>query len=77
LPGERSPAEAKGVALTPLKRTIDEAGLHYGCVDVQCNREARTATITVRAPESVTEHTLENVTAAVRNGGAANGERAG
>jgi benzoyl-CoA-dihydrodiol lyase len=47
-----------------LKRTIDEAGLHYGCVDVQCNREARTATITVRAPESVTEHTLENVTAA-------------
>jgi benzoyl-CoA-dihydrodiol lyase len=58
------PAEAKGVALTPLKRTIDEAGLHYGCVDVQCNREARTATITVRAPESVTEHTLENVTAA-------------
>jgi benzoyl-CoA-dihydrodiol lyase len=61
------PAEAKGVALTPLKRTIDEAGLHYGYVDVQCNREARTARITVRAPESVTEHNLEKVIAAGAN----------
>src|SRR6202521_2283736 len=42
------PTGAKGVALMPLKRTINEAGLHYGYVDVQCNREARTATITVR-----------------------------
>jgi len=58
------PAEAKGVALTPLKRTIDERGLHYGFVDVQWNREARTATITVRAPESVTEDSLEKVIAA-------------
>ena len=61
------PAGAKGVALTPLKRTIDEAGLHYGYVDVQCNREARTATITVRAPESVTGDTLEKVIAAGAN----------
>src|SRR5881296_3278360 len=29
------PAGANGVALTPLKRTVDEAGLHYGYVDVQ------------------------------------------
>ncbi len=61
------PAGAKGVALTPLKRTIDDAGLHYGYVDVQCNREARTATITVRAPESVTGDTLEKVIAAGAN----------
>ena len=61
------PAGAKGVALTPLKRTIDEAGLHYGYVDVQCNREARTATITVRTPDSVTEDTLEKVIAAGAN----------
>src|SRR5260370_41366683 len=46
------PAGVKGVALAPLKRTIDEAGLHYGYVDVQWNREARTATLTVRAPQS-------------------------
>src|SRR5438094_2379862 len=57
------PAGAKGVALTPLKRTIDEAGVHYEYVEVQCNREARTATITVRAPESIAEGTLEKVIA--------------
>src|SRR6266576_337097 len=57
------PAGAKGVALTPLKRTIDERGLHYGFVDVEWNREARTATTTVRAPESVTEDSLEKVIA--------------
>jgi len=34
LPGRATPAEARGVALTPLKRTIDEVGLHYGHVDV-------------------------------------------
>ena len=32
-----------------------------------CNREARTATITVRAPESATEDTLEKVIAAGAN----------
>jgi len=61
---ERSPFRAKGVALTPLKRTIDEAGLHYTYVDVRWNREARTATITVRAPETVKEDSLEKVIAA-------------
>ncbi|MGC1619823.1 MAG: 2,3-epoxybenzoyl-CoA dihydrolase [Candidatus Acidiferrum sp.] len=47
------PANAKGVALTPVKRTVDEAGLHYEFVDAQLNREARSVTLTVRAPESV------------------------
>ena len=61
------PAGANGVALTPLKRTVDEAGLHYGYVDVQCNREARTATLTVRAPESVTDLTFEKVIGAGAN----------
>jgi benzoyl-CoA-dihydrodiol lyase len=58
------PLKAKGVGLTPLKRSADEAGLHYDYVEVQSNREARTATITVRAPESVTEERLEKVLAA-------------
>jgi benzoyl-CoA-dihydrodiol lyase len=58
------PLNAKGVALTPLNRTVDAAGLHYQYVDVQCNREARTATLTVRSPESVTEHTVEKALAA-------------
>jgi benzoyl-CoA-dihydrodiol lyase len=58
------PANAKGVALSPLKRTADDAGLHYEFVDVQWNREARTVTITVRAPESVSEDTVGKAVAA-------------
>src|SRR5258706_4355700 len=61
------PTNAKGVTLTPIERTVDEAGLHYKFVDVQYNREARTATITVRAPETATDNTLENVLAAGAN----------
>jgi len=58
------PLNSKGVALTPLKRTLDAAGLHYEYVVVQCNREARTATLTIRAPESVPADSLEKVLAA-------------
>jgi benzoyl-CoA-dihydrodiol lyase len=65
--GSDRPAQAKGVALTPLKRTNDSAGLHYEYVDVQYNREARTAIITVLAPESISEDGLERVTAAGAN----------
>jgi len=54
------PSNTKGVSLAPLQRTADDAGLHYEFVDVQLNREARTATITVRAPGSVVEYTLES-----------------
>ena len=61
------PGEAKGVALTPLKRTANESGLHYEYVDVQCNRGARTATINVRAPESVAQDSLEKALAAGAN----------
>ena len=58
------PADAKGAALTPLKRTADETGLHYEFVDVQCNRAARTATITVRGPKTICEQTVEKALAA-------------
>jgi benzoyl-CoA-dihydrodiol lyase len=68
LAGESNrPVGAMGVALIPLNRTLDEAGLHYGLVDVQCDRQARTATITVRAPELVTENCLEKAIAAGAN----------
>jgi benzoyl-CoA-dihydrodiol lyase len=53
------PAIARGVALTPLARDIDDTGRHYTYVDAQVNREARTVTLTVRAPESVPNFTLE------------------
>jgi benzoyl-CoA-dihydrodiol lyase len=58
------PQDARGVSLTPLKRTSDDAGLHYEHVDVQLNRAARTATITVHAPKSFSQDTLEKALAA-------------
>jgi benzoyl-CoA-dihydrodiol lyase len=44
------PAGARGVQLTPLARQIDERGYHYSTVDVQIDRAARTATVTIQAP---------------------------
>ena len=58
------PADEKGVTLTPLERTINDAGLHYKYVDAQLNREERTVTLTVRAPEIATETTVEQARAA-------------
>jgi benzoyl-CoA-dihydrodiol lyase len=61
------PADAKGAALTAIERTVDEAGLHYEYVDVKVNREARTVTLTVRAPESVPAYTIESAEGAGAN----------
>ena len=44
------PQGAKGVPLTPLKRTIDAAGYHYEFVDVRIDKTGRSATLTVSAP---------------------------
>jgi benzoyl-CoA-dihydrodiol lyase len=44
------PGEEKGVELVPLSRTIDATGYYYSTVDVQIDRNARTATFTVHAP---------------------------
>jgi benzoyl-CoA-dihydrodiol lyase len=55
--GQKSsrPVDAKGIRLTPLKRTVDDLGFHYSHVDVTFDREARTATVLVRAPQQVPE----------------------
>jgi benzoyl-CoA-dihydrodiol lyase len=58
------PAGEKGVTLTPLKRLIDAEGLHYEFVDVRFDRSARTAEITVSAPQAVAETSLEQIVAA-------------
>jgi benzoyl-CoA-dihydrodiol lyase len=42
----------KGIALTKLDRTIDEAGIRYGFVSVDIDRAARIATISIKAPEA-------------------------
>ena len=57
------PSNAKGVALAPLKRTVDDAGRHYEFVDVQLDRAARTATFTVRGPRADAPKTLETALA--------------
>ncbi|TRZ55484.1 MAG: benzoyl-CoA-dihydrodiol lyase [Rhodocyclaceae bacterium] len=49
------PRDAKGVALTPLSRSIDAAGYHYRWVDVAIDANARIATLTVSAPAAATE----------------------
>jgi benzoyl-CoA-dihydrodiol lyase len=43
--------EAKGIALTPLRREITETALRYPHVGVALDRPARTATITIRGPD--------------------------
>ena len=52
------PKDAKGVALTPLERTIDESGIHYKHVDVAI--EGRVVTITVNGPETAEESFRED-----------------
>jgi benzoyl-CoA-dihydrodiol lyase len=61
--GDR-PADAVGVNLTPLNRTVDDHGLRYEFVEVECNREARTVTVTVRGQTTVAADTIESVLAA-------------
>ncbi len=46
------PADAKGVALTPLKRTFSDRGIAYSSLSVDYNRTGRIATITLRGPET-------------------------
>jgi len=48
--GSSRPREAAGIRLTPIERTIDDAGYHYNHVDVAFDRAGRRATLTVSAP---------------------------
>jgi benzoyl-CoA-dihydrodiol lyase len=58
------PAGAKGIKLNPPRRTIDDDGYHYQYVDVAFDRAARTATLTVRAPEGNQPASVEEIHAA-------------
>ncbi|WP_020395708.1 2,3-epoxybenzoyl-CoA dihydrolase [Thiolinea disciformis] len=55
------PADGKGVALTPISRTIEADALHYKHVSVDINRAARTATFTVKAPEGVQPSSVKEI----------------
>ncbi|HZD32134.1 MAG TPA: 2,3-epoxybenzoyl-CoA dihydrolase [Candidatus Angelobacter sp.] len=58
------PVDAKGIKLNPLQRKIDGDGYHYEFVDVTFDRAARTATVTVSAPDGTQPVTLDEVHAA-------------
>ncbi len=58
------PADAKGVALTPVERSVDDAGYHYRFVDVQIDRSRRTATFTVKAPQGAQPQDVDAIVAA-------------
>jgi len=58
------PRGASGVELTPIPRSMDERGYHYRYVDVELNPQRRTATLTVRAPESAGPAAIPDILAA-------------
>ena len=62
-PSDR-PADAKGVSLTPLERTIEADALRYRYVTVEIDRARRTATFTVKGPQGAQPTTIEAIVAA-------------
>ena len=44
------PANAKGIAFTPIVRTLEEAAVTYSSVKVDIDRSARRATVTISGP---------------------------
>jgi benzoyl-CoA-dihydrodiol lyase len=58
------PAGAKGVALTPLARTIETDALRYSAVTVEIDRAKRLATFTVKAPSTPVESDIASIEAA-------------
>jgi benzoyl-CoA-dihydrodiol lyase len=57
------PQQASGVELIPLARQVDADGYRYPHVDVQIDRKARTATLTVQAPGTDQPSDLEQILA--------------
>jgi benzoyl-CoA-dihydrodiol lyase len=54
---------ARGIELHALQRTVDDAGYHYGHVDVAFDHAARTATLMVRGPRGEQPKTLDEIAA--------------
>src|SRR5688572_16263537 len=46
------PADAKGITLNPVKRSVDANGIHYEHIDVTIDEAARSITITVNGPSA-------------------------
>ncbi|HEV7861431.1 MAG TPA: 2,3-epoxybenzoyl-CoA dihydrolase [Acidimicrobiia bacterium] len=56
------PADAAGIDLTPLERTVDDAGLHYPNLDVRIDRELGTAWFTLSGPSGETPGAPDAIT---------------
>ncbi|TAM75749.1 benzoyl-CoA-dihydrodiol lyase [bacterium] len=55
------PADARGITLHAVERTVDDAGYHYRYVDARFDRLARMATLVVRAPREPQPETVEAI----------------
>lgn len=62
--GSDRPAQARGIALTPLSRTETASRLSYQYVDVAYDREKRLATWTIRGPQASVEQDIDAIVAA-------------
>ena len=58
------PADGKGVALTPLNRTVEADALHYSHLTVEIDRAKRTATFTAKAPTGAQPTDIAGIEAA-------------
>jgi benzoyl-CoA-dihydrodiol lyase len=58
------PADARGVLLTPLQRTLETDALRYPHVTVEIDRAKRTATFTVKGPTGVQPADIAGIEAA-------------
>ncbi len=62
--GSDRPAQAQGIALTPLSRTETASRLSYQYVDVAYDREKRLASWTIRGPQASVEQDIDAIVAA-------------
>ncbi len=58
------PADAKGVALTKIERTVEADALRYSHVEVAIDRGKRMATFTIKAPEGPQPDEIDAIVAA-------------
>lgn len=57
-------SDVEGIALTPISRTFDGDAVHYSTLQVDIDRSARSATLTIRGPESAPPATVADMQAA-------------
>jgi benzoyl-CoA-dihydrodiol lyase len=62
--GSDRPADARGVALTPLPREADANGLRYRHVSVAIDRAARTASFVIKGPDGAQPNDIGAIEAA-------------